>query len=94
MPTEKRSKCVSILLAAFRNSSPGTPQMNGSVSPGSWHGQEEANPDHLRAAAVHGTMPVPSDDVLMRKPTRLDALPPASAKPKKKKKGYNTMDQI
>ena len=71
--------------------------MNGTSSPrnvgGAW--QDEPNPDQLRAAAVHGTLP--TDEMLYRKPTRLDALPltpVGSASRKKKKKGYNTMDQL
>ena len=82
---------------AYRNNSPGTPQYgNGASSPrnvgNGW--QDEPNPDQLRAAAVHGTLPT---DDLFRKPTRLDALPLTplgSASKKKKKKAYNTMDQL
>ena len=87
-----------IVLVAYRNNSPNNPPyMNGSSSPRNagnvW--QDELNPDQLRAAAVHGTLP--TDDMLVRKPTRLDALPltpVGSASKKKKKKAYNTMDQL
>ena len=82
---------------AYRNHSPSTPQyMNGTSSPrnvgNGW--QDEPTHEHMRAAAVHGTLPT---DELVRKPTRLDALPLAplgSASKKKKKKAYNTMDQL
>ncbi len=77
----------------------GWPSPGGSAGPGTPGRDASPSGDDsaLRAAAVHGTLP--TDEMLVRKPTRLDALSlhsggSGSGGRKKKKKTYNTMDQL
>ena len=67
--------------------------MNGNAGGslgGPWT-QDGMTQDQLRAAAVHGQFT--NEEMPARKPMRLDALPPPSGKTRKKKKGYNMMEQ-
>ena len=63
-----------------------SPVTNGNH--GGYHGYEdnmEPMSKDLRAAQVHGQ--IHNDEGMVRKPTRLDALPPVTGKRSKKKKG-------
>lgn len=78
----------------LNNPSPGNHSplmMNGhsKPAPSLWQG-EQITDDHLRAAHVHGQMG--SDEMPLRKPTRLESLPQASGRARKKKKHVNTME--
>ena len=67
-------------------------QMASPVTNGGYHGYDddtEVMSKELRAAQVHGQ--IHNDEGLVRKPTRLDALPPVTGKRPKKKRGFDPL---
>jgi len=81
IPVDSRSPAKTAIFVYFAVHNPSNKTNGNAIAPAAWM-SEPPSPETMRAAQVHGQMT--SDDFAMRKPQRLESLPPTTKMKRKK----------